>query len=118
MTTTTKYEGFECTTDVVISDVSKIANKGFCLDDDSFRDCPDKILGIWPHTKELVKSVRLFKAWIPEWGDETARDKAWDSFVTWVHRNDAQVLLGTGIGCDPAINAEDWRQVKLLMKKP
>jgi len=116
-TTTTLYKGFKCTSDVVISDINKIANKGFCLDDDTFRGCPDRMLGLWPHTEEKVKTIRLFKAWDPSWGNETVRDAAWEKLLTWVHINDAKVFVGTGIGCDHAVDEEDWKTVKLLMTK-
>lgn len=90
--------------------------KGFCLDDETFSKCPESMIGVWPHTQEVVKSLRLFKAWNDDWGDKTVRDKAWNNLRDYIKTNNAKVFIGTGVGCEPEYDEEDWATVKELMK--
>lgn len=90
--------------------------KGFCLDDTTFSGCSEDLVGLWPHTNEEVKSIRLFKGWNPEWGGDDVRDKAWANLVKWVKTNNAKVFIGTAVSCDKAGDEEDWAMVQKLMK--
>lgn len=115
-TTSFSYKGFKCESDLVMKTTAQIEKKGFCLDDSTFKDCPDNMIGLWPHTHEKVTSLRLFKAWNDEWGDEKARDKAWASLQKFVTMNDVKVFFGTGVTCDAAADDKDWETVLKLMK--
>jgi len=118
VTTTTvfTFSGFACTSDLKIAPTAKMVDKGLCLDDTTFLDCPGEMPGLWPHTPDLVKHLRLFTAWKDEWGDVTKRDKAWNKLVKFVKDQNAQVFFGTMVTCDPAQDAKDWKATLALMK--
>lgn len=71
---------YECATDLKVGPIINASNKGLCLDDTTFLDCPDSMLRVWPNTEEPIQSIRMFKAWGfgPEW-TEAKREKAWDA---------------------------------------
>jgi len=87
------------------------------LDDTTFRHCPDNMTGLWPNTKqERVGSLRLFKPWSPEWGDDAARQRAWAVMKKWLDINGGQVLLGTGVTCDVDADDQMWHWSLELIK--
>lgn len=119
ITTTTEfvYTGYSCESDLKLPAPVEVDKKGFCLDDTTFTDCSDKMIGLWPHTQTPVSALRMFKAWKDKWGDETKRDKAWDNLEKYVKLNNIKILFGNDITCDPAADDKDWANILTLMKR-
>uniref|UniRef100_A0A7S0FI73 Ricin B lectin domain-containing protein n=1 Tax=Pyrodinium bahamense TaxID=73915 RepID=A0A7S0FI73_9DINO len=93
------------------------ASKGINVDDATFFRCPGGLPRLWPNTYyERVKSLRLFKAWHPDWGSDDRRVKVWADLVAWIRANDVTVLIGTDITCDAQADSEMWRWSLELMK--
>lgn len=105
---------YHCDTDVHYGATLSMARKGLALDDDTFQHCASKIPWLWPNTKSQVSSIRLFKAWSPQWPTQVRR-AAWESLVSFVEANNATVLLGTQITCDPEADDQDWEWTKELL---
>lgn len=114
--TTIAFSGFACTSDLKISPTVKMADKGLCLDDTTFSDCVSDMPGLWPHTQEPVKNLRMFAAWKDPWGDVTVRKKSWDKLVKWIKNQNAQVFFGTLVTCDEDQDAKDWEATLALIK--
>jgi len=115
--TTFSYPGFSCESDLKISPTLKMANKGLCLDDTTFKSCGSDIPGLWPHTHEPVKHLRLFAAWKKPWGDATKKKETQDKLVKWIKDQNAKVFFGTLVTCEPAEDAENWNDTLDLMKR-
>jgi len=106
---------FNCESDLVVDNLHKVENKGLCVDDTSFFDCPEKLLQNWPHTEQAVRHVRLFKAFRPEDSEEqTTRTR--NNFVNYVHANNIVVLVGSQITCSEEEDDEDWGNVQKLIE--
>jgi len=105
---------FHCYSDVKLGPIQSSAKKGLALDDATFRGCPSKIPGVWPNAEESVKTLRLFKAWNPQWPDADRKD-AWEALRDFVHDQGAKVLVGTQVTCDPVDDYQDWAWVKELL---
>jgi exo-beta-1,3-glucanase (GH17 family) len=104
-----------CTSDLTLSGVQKVSQKGMCVDDTSLFECPEKLLRNWPHTQEAVKYVRLFKAFRPD-DDEATTSRARERFVEFAKSNNVKVLVGSQITCSTQDDEADWKQVQLLLK--
>merc|ERR1711924_518073 len=78
--------------------------------------CSDELIGRWPHTKEPVKTLRLFWGWKDEWGPQAARDKAWANLQKFVKMNNAKILFGTPVSCNATADDAQWATVLQLMK--
>jgi len=115
-TVTTTLGPFTCQTPLKL-DVSVKASsaKGMALDDSTLRGCAGKIPFTWPHTDEPIQTLRMFKAWGADWGDE-GRKEAWDTISTYVKKNNAKVLMGTQVSCNRTEDDADWENVKLFLK--
>jgi len=89
--------------------------KGLALDDTTFGNCSGKIPQYWPNTGEAVTSLRLFKAWDPEWPGED-RLPAWSNIADYVKTSNAKVLVGTSISCNKSYDAMSWQWTKEFLK--
>jgi len=105
---------FQCYSDVELGPVRNQDRKGLCVDDATLRGCPSKIPGLWPNAATGVSSLRLFKAWDPEWPDDD-RMSTWEQLRDFAEEQNAKILIGTRIGCDPLVDMQDWTWVKELM---
>eukprot|EP00931_Biecheleriopsis_adriatica_P111757 TRINITY_DN8621_c0_g1_i4.p1 TRINITY_DN8621_c0_g1~~TRINITY_DN8621_c0_g1_i4.p1 ORF type:complete len:423 (+),score=81.42 TRINITY_DN8621_c0_g1_i4:126-1394(+) len=79
------------------------------------RMCTSKIPQLWPNSQERLTSLRLFKAWDKNWGEQF-RNESWKQLVDVVHRNGMKVLMGTQVSCDEDDDDSDWRLVLQLLK--
>jgi len=95
--------------------VTRASAKGLALDDTTFKECSNGIPAFFPNTYAAVKSLRLFKAWDPEWPAE-GRVAAWQNLVSFVKANGIKVLLGTEITCNKSLDAQSWAWAKGLLK--
>jgi hypothetical protein len=74
------------------------------------------MLEMWPHsTNESVKSLRLFAAWTADWPEE-GRLPFWEKLQAYLERNDAKVLLGTGVHCHTNYDQQHWNWTLGLMQ--
>lgn len=108
--------GFQCESDIQLGPISSKVRKGLAVDDTTFQHCSAKIPWVWPNTWDPVSSLRLFKAWSPDWSP-TARETAWQNLVAFVESNQATVLIGTQVTCNPEDDDEDWAWTKELIKR-
>lgn len=109
-TTTTTRPLYKCHTKAWLKNATQMPRKGMCVDDTTFWHCPSKMPGMWPNVKgKHLGSLRLFKPWHPHWGDDKARQKAWNYMKTWLETNNAQVLLGTEVTCNSAADDQMWQ---------
>mmetsp|Transcript_59604 Transcript_59604/g.107203 ORF Transcript_59604/g.107203 Transcript_59604/m.107203 type:complete len:512 (+) Transcript_59604:184-1719(+) len=99
---------YTCQSDLYLGPVQKEFNKGVALDDTTFQTCPSLITVEWPHAKEKMTSIRLFKAWWGRWGGDEERKAAWSQIREFVWKNDAKVLFGTQITCNETDDDVDW----------
>lgn len=106
---------FKCTSSLDLGSVTMAGNKGMALDDDTFKECSNGIPAYFPNTDTAVKSLRLFKAWDPEWPEEN-RVPAWKNLAKFVKANDIKVLLGTEVTCNKSLDAQSWTWSKALLK--
>jgi len=93
-----------------------MARKGMCLDDTTFQQCAENITALWPHTDHPVTSIRMFKPWQPDWGDDIARRKAWGVLAAFVHKNNATVLIGAEVTCNATHDDAVWNWTLELMQ--
>jgi len=107
---------FSCTSPYTVRFSNDMAGKGLCVDDTTFKDCPEKIPGVWPNTAQRVMSLRLFKPWHPDWGREFMRMRAWRLLAAWVRSNGARVLVGTEVTCDAQRDDDMWLWALELMR--
>mmetsp|Transcript_92265 Transcript_92265/g.214348 ORF Transcript_92265/g.214348 Transcript_92265/m.214348 type:complete len:343 (+) Transcript_92265:52-1080(+) len=115
-TSTDKFPLYTCSSPVMVPKTQKMSQKGMCVDDTTFWHCSNQMPGRWPNTKqETVGSLRLFKAWHPSWGDDAARNKSWAFLKTWVETNNAKVLMGAEVTCDPKSDEQMWQWNLALM---
>eukprot|EP00443_Scrippsiella_acuminata_P071545 CAMPEP_0115466944 /NCGR_PEP_ID=MMETSP0271-20121206/50182_1 /TAXON_ID=71861 /ORGANISM="Scrippsiella trochoidea, Strain CCMP3099" /LENGTH=436 /DNA_ID=CAMNT_0002893941 /DNA_START=1 /DNA_END=1311 /DNA_ORIENTATION=- len=108
------YTAYACSSDLVIDDQIKMAQKGMAIDDTTF-DCPGKILTQWPHTTGPVKALRLFRTTQPGW-DETRISQFRISLAAHVRHTGAKVLVGTQITCSEPEDDADWAHTLDLLK--
>ncbi|CAE8628430.1 unnamed protein product [Polarella glacialis] len=108
------YELHQCYSDVVLGPVAAASKKGFAVDDTTFRFCSHEIPGRWPNADEPVTSLRLFKAWDPNWQDD--RLLAWQNLKAFVTSTGAKVLLGTQITCVEEDDLQAWEWTKELLQ--
>ena len=80
--------------------------KGLAVDDTTFQSCNRKIPGQWPNSPSILSSLRLFKAWDENWGEDL-RHQAWQALKELVHRRKISVLVGTQVTCNEA-----WNKIK------
>eukprot|EP00405_Crypthecodinium_cohnii_P014126 CAMPEP_0206460496 /NCGR_PEP_ID=MMETSP0324_2-20121206/24782_1 /ASSEMBLY_ACC=CAM_ASM_000836 /TAXON_ID=2866 /ORGANISM="Crypthecodinium cohnii, Strain Seligo" /LENGTH=495 /DNA_ID=CAMNT_0053932201 /DNA_START=174 /DNA_END=1661 /DNA_ORIENTATION=- len=106
---------YQCATDIRFADVQSPARKGLAIDDTTFQSCSSRIPWVWPNTWEPVSSIRLFKAWSPQW-PESSQDIAWSNLAAWVATNNATVLVGTQITCVDDDDKKDWEWTKKMLK--
>jgi len=104
-----------CQSDLILGPVSQGGAKGMALDDTTFKGCSEKIPEYFPNTAQKIGSLRLFKAWDPEWPDAD-REGAWANIVAYVKKNNAKVLLGTEITCNKELDIQSWEWAKGLLK--
>jgi len=108
-------EPFTCESEVQITGVQQMSNKGLCIDDTSLFSCSDKLVQNWPHTDLPVSYVRLFKAFRPE-DSEAVTTRARENFVHYVKTNNIKVLVGSQITCSEDDDDKDWGYVKLMLE--
>lgn len=105
---------YKCVSDVTLPS-SDMTKKGLALDDTTFRYCPDNMPVHWPNTNEPISTVRMFKAWQPNWPQEQ-KVAAWQSVASYAKLTGAKFLIGTEISCNETYDDEDWKDVKGLME--
>lgn len=116
-TTTSQYPLYTCKAKFELKQTSNLSSKGMCVDDTTFQNCPEKMPGMWPNLPgEKISALRLFKPWIPAWGDDAARNRAWSKLATWVTTNNAKVLVGAEVTCDKKADDASWKLNLELMK--
>lgn len=108
--------GFSCESDLQLGPVAADEKKGLCLDDTTFSTCAGSIPLLYPNTDVRVSSLRLFSPWKKEW-PEAAREQAWNDLQAYLEKNNAKILLGSQITCDPDSDAEVWSWTKQLISK-
>lgn len=81
--------------------------KGLAVDDATFWQCPNRMLGTWPHSPEPIKTLRLYHAGWPN---------QWASIASYVWATGSRVLLGTQVSCDEGADDDDWRRAKSLLR--
>mmetsp|Transcript_158060 Transcript_158060/g.484411 ORF Transcript_158060/g.484411 Transcript_158060/m.484411 type:complete len:417 (+) Transcript_158060:76-1326(+) len=116
--TTTMVPVFNCTSSVSLNTSwTAIGQKGMAVDDMTLSQCPDELLGLWPHAgASRVSSLRLFAPWKPEWGlNDTKRNQTWLKLKRFVEATDAKVLLGSGVSCDSNSDDQQWQWALQLM---
>jgi len=106
---------FHCTSSLNLGSVTRAADKGMALDDTTFKECSNGIPAFFPNTQTPVKSLRLFKAWDPEWPAE-GRVPAWRNLAGFVKANGIKVLLGTEVTCNETLDAQSWTWAKGFLK--
>ncbi|CAJ1356570.1 unnamed protein product [Effrenium voratum] len=114
-----------------IAGIVKADQKGLAVDDTTYQHCTSKIPGLWPNAKTNLSSLRLFKAWDPNWPDDqregerpslrsriarTASEAAWKALKATVEASDAKVLVGTQVTCNETEDDQDWSQVLKLLQ--
>mmetsp|Transcript_102122 Transcript_102122/g.255918 ORF Transcript_102122/g.255918 Transcript_102122/m.255918 type:complete len:467 (-) Transcript_102122:101-1501(-) len=109
--------GFKCYSDTKLADARSLENKGFVVDDTTLRHCSDGLPDLWPNSWEKVTSLRLLRAWGPEWGDDESRELAWRRLQEYVELNEAKVLLGTQISCNEQEDDQDWAWAQQLLTR-
>jgi len=84
----------QCTSSRTLPSIVSASQKGFCVEDVTMQDCPDKLINAWPHSAEVqpVTSFRLFAAWKPEW-DSSLREHAWQA----LSNTSGKILIGTEV---------------------
>jgi len=111
---------YNCHSHMFLGSMVKPDQKGIALDDDTAVNCSGEMLNSWPHTSarylpaEKVSSLRVFRAWAPEW-PEAKRAQAWQELASYVKKNNIQVLLGTSITCFPDEDKQAWEWTKELI---
>lgn len=116
-TTTSLPDVWSCqSTRQLPNGIAKPEKKGIAVEDVTLQSCTDKIPGVWPHASDRMKSLRLFAAWRPEWGDDSQREQAWDNLVKFVHDNDAKVLMGSEVKCNDG-DHQFWKWGLQLMQR-
>eukprot|EP00411_Alexandrium_monilatum_P081689 CAMPEP_0175618220 /NCGR_PEP_ID=MMETSP0096-20121207/66788_1 /TAXON_ID=311494 /ORGANISM="Alexandrium monilatum, Strain CCMP3105" /LENGTH=370 /DNA_ID=CAMNT_0016923413 /DNA_START=50 /DNA_END=1159 /DNA_ORIENTATION=+ len=99
---------YSCHSTLKFPGPKSLPRKGVCLDDTTFQQCVSNITALWPHTDEPVRSIRMFKPWQREWGDDAVRRGAWEKLASFVHRNKATVLMGTPVTCNDTDDDLAW----------
>eukprot|EP00930_Biecheleria_cincta_P025071 TRINITY_DN17889_c0_g1_i1.p1 TRINITY_DN17889_c0_g1~~TRINITY_DN17889_c0_g1_i1.p1 ORF type:complete len:693 (+),score=126.25 TRINITY_DN17889_c0_g1_i1:58-2079(+) len=107
---------FECKSDISFKAAKMMDKKGMALDDTTMAGCPSLINVNWPHTKENISSLRLFKSWDEGWSTTLDRKYVWKQLRDYVWRNNVKVLYGTMISCSEEQDDQDWQYVRELMK--
>lgn len=116
----TFHAPYSCQSDAFFGDLVNPSNKGFTMDDNTLENCSAQSLETWPYTslaykpEEKVKKLRVFQPWAPDW-PETKRVRAWTKLVSYIKRNDVQVLMGTRISCFPDDDRQVWQWTKELI---
>jgi len=107
---------YKCESNLKVPMVAS-AQKGLALDDTTLHWCPNRAHFVWPNTREMVTSFRMFKAWSPGW-NEAYLDKrrAWKSLAKHLKASGGKVLVGTQISCSEKGDDEDWENVKEMMQ--
>jgi len=109
--------GFNCYSDVKFEGSTSLETKGLALDDTTLRYCSSRIPYLWPNSWKKVTSLRLFRAWGADWGNDASREQAWRRLQEFVEANDAKVLVGTQITCKEEDDHQDWEWAKQLLTR-
>lgn len=119
-TTTTAsgtWTGYACSSSRLLKGPVKAATrKGFAVDDPTLATCSEQMVAQWPHSKEgaRVHSLRLFSAWKNYWNQEE-RQTAWDNIKLFLDNNNAKVLLGLDMTCEPDTDKWEWEQASAML---
>jgi hypothetical protein len=90
--------------------------KGIVMDDTSYIDCPDQLLGGWPNTKQKVTAIRTNAPWRSFW-DQAKRDISMSNLVKFVKANNAKVLVGQDATCNETDDDLQWKQNLQFIKQ-
>eukprot|EP00440_Ansanella_granifera_P012644 gb/GFBE01013739.1/.p1 GENE.gb/GFBE01013739.1/~~gb/GFBE01013739.1/.p1 ORF type:complete len:907 (+),score=157.69 gb/GFBE01013739.1/:1-2721(+) len=105
---------YACRTDLDYGSVAAVTAKGIAVDDSSLRWCPGQFPKLWPNTGHAMTSLRLFKAWSPEWPEDN-RPMAFEKLKEFVVANNAKVLVGTPVSCSESDDDVMWAWTKELL---
>jgi len=86
------------------------------LDDTTYQNCPDELLGGWPNTKQQVKLIRTNAPWRSFW-DASKREKSMAALAKFVRDNNAQVLVGQDATCNEKDDDLQWELNLKFMKQ-
>jgi len=89
--------------------------KGIVIDDTTYIDCPEQLLGAWPNTREKVKLIRTNAPWRSFWPSK--RKESMAALVKFVKDNNAQVLVGQDATCDEKSDDVQWELNMQFMKQ-
>jgi hypothetical protein len=106
---------YRCASDIGLGVVRRSNQKGLAVDDVTLQWCSGKLPELWPNTQERVSTLRLFKAWDPQW-DESRCISSWQQIVNFTVANDARVLVSTQVTCNETEDARAWSWTKRLLK--
>lgn len=113
-TTSIASVDYECVSELDIGEVVNASQKGMAVDDTTFHSCSDRVPGHWPNSPTRLGSLRLFKAWDPNWPEDD-RPAAWNKLKVMVQRGKVRVLVGTQITCNETEDDKDWALVRELL---
>eukprot|EP00933_Yihiella_yeosuensis_P033742 TRINITY_DN27389_c0_g1_i1.p1 TRINITY_DN27389_c0_g1~~TRINITY_DN27389_c0_g1_i1.p1 ORF type:complete len:524 (+),score=70.54 TRINITY_DN27389_c0_g1_i1:68-1639(+) len=107
------FEPYACSSSLKFP-VVKPESKGIAIDDHTFSECPWRIGGFWPNTKQGLSSFRVFKAWNGDW-PPAMRLHAWSELKRAVTNHEGKIIVGTQITCDEEADDWDWTNVLDLL---
>uniref|UniRef100_A0A7S4WFA8 Apple domain-containing protein n=1 Tax=Alexandrium monilatum TaxID=311494 RepID=A0A7S4WFA8_9DINO len=105
---------FQCRSDTHLGPVLAASHKGIAVDDTTLRWCGSQLPSTWPNAGEEVKSLRIFKAWSPDW-HKNGRYAAWYGLKDFALRNEAKVLVGAPVSCSVEYDDMMWTWTKELV---
>jgi hypothetical protein len=99
-----------------------LEDKGIVLDDTTFIDCSDEMLGVWPNTNQNIKIIRTNAPWRAFWpggysNPNPEREKRLTKLVKLVKDNDMKVLLGADATCNETYDDLQWELNLKLIKE-
>lgn len=93
-----------------------MGQKGIVMDDTSYIDCPDQLLGAWPNTREKVTLLRTNAPWRSFW-DKSRMNNSMDNLVKYIKANNAKILIGQDATCNETDDDVEWQLNLEFMKR-